>query len=441
MASQRQRSAKFQSTGNTGSGGLEKNGLENRVTARPITRRRFLIGAGITAATAAVVGGSVVALEQRRNTSSIGTLSVPTSSVFTLDDCTQIDPSEAFEQVGNFTLPFGSLIWVNDTNVAGCLIPTESASPLVQGALLNLSNGNHTVVLKTAQSAQEGFEVYDLRATESGVVWIEENIFDGQWRLYCAPLSSGFSLGSARLVDEGTNATDIPSLAAVGSSAFWQVAPAVTTKEKSSRTGKTQIKRAAFSTGDAEVIHESNGQPACEIYASDKGIAAAPHHPDSSRYYQIVCFDEQGTRTGDALTLPAGMKPTEVGWGPSGMSFCFESIYNFGDGIANLGTYVPARTSSDYNQVPWFRFGRTPLAAPAWCTDSWLAVKSTQSVCAVNVAEKTYCAFDVPSGAASWGDYLVSSGQHGTIVAAAQVSPSTSDTSQRTCKVRVWKPV
>ena len=31
----------------------------------------------------------------------------------------------------------------------------------------------------------------------------------------------------------------------------------------------------------------------------------------------------------------------ECGWGKTGFSFAFDGIYNYGEGIANLGTYLP----------------------------------------------------------------------------------------------------
>lgn len=411
-----------------------------------VTRRRFLVG-GAAAAAVAVVGGAAVAASQKSDAPTIETLSVSTDDVFTIDSCTQVDTSSAFKQEGSYSLPYGTLIWSNDDAFAACLLPTDTASPLAQGALLNLATGKYETVLKNANGASDGFEVYDFRATSQGAVWIEANIFEGLWRVLVGSLSNGSNLQNTRIVDSGDSSTETPALAAVGAHAYWVCQPASSASD--AKTGTAQLKRASFSSGDAEDVYGTAGRMACPPYAASDGVVIAPRHPDSSRYYQLVRIADDSGQATDAITLPSGMKPTEVGWGPNGFSFCFESIYSYGDGIANMGTYAPATEhapGASYDGGSWFRFGRTPSAEPAWCGPSWLMVKSTQAVAAVNVGNRTYCTFDVPSGPTSWGDYLCTTGTHARIVTAAQVGKATAEasgqsdsTNSTTCTVRVWK--
>lgn len=416
--------------------------------AAMVTRRRFLVG-GAAAAAVAVVGGAAVAASQQSDAPTIETLSVSTDDVFTIDSCTQVDASSAFKQEGSYSLPYGTLIWSNDDAFAACLLPTDTASPLAQGALLNLATGKYETVLKNANGASDGFEVYDFRATSQGAVWIEANIFENQWRVLAGSLSNGSSLQNARIVDEGDSSIETPAIAAVGSHAYWICQPPSSASD--AKSTEAQLKRASFSSGDAEVVYGTAGRMACAPYAASDGVVIAPRHPDSTRYYQLVRVADDSGQATDAITLPSSMKPTEVGWGPNGFSFCFESIYSYGDGIANMGTYAPAQTHSQgasYDGGSWFRFGRTPSAEPAWCGNSWLMLKSTQAVVGVNVDNRTYCTFDVPSGPASWGDYLCTTGVHSRIVTAAQVGKATSEatgqsdsTSDMKCSVRVWKTI
>lgn len=414
--------------------------------AAMVTRRRFLVG-GAAAAAVAVVGGAAVAASQQSDAPTIETLSVSTDDVFTIDSCTQVDASSAFKQEGSYSLPYGTLIWSNDDAFAACLLPTDTASPLAQGALLNLATGKYETVLKNANGASDGFEVYDFRATSQGAVWIEANIFENQWRVLAGSLSNGSNLQNTRIVDEGDSSIETPAIAAVGSHAYWICQPPSSASD--AKSTEAQLKRASFSSGDAEVVYGTAGRMACAPYAASDGVVIAPRHPDSTRYYQLVRVADDSGQATDAITLPSSMKPTEVGWGPNGFSFCFESIYSYGDGIANMGTYAPAQTHSQgasYDGGSWFRFGRTPSAEPAWCGNSWLMLKSTQAVVGVNVDNRTYCTFDVPSGPASWGDYLCTTGVHSRIVTAAQVGKATSEatgqndsTSDMKCSVRVWK--
>lgn len=416
--------------------------------AAMVTRRRFLVG-GAAAAAVAVVGGAAVAASQQSDAPTIETLSVSTDDVFTIDSCTQVDASSAFKQEGSYSLPYGTLIWSNDDAFAACLLPTDTASPLAQGALLNLATGKYETVLKNANGASDGFEVYDFRATSQGAVWIEANIFENQWRVLAGSLSNGSNLQNTRIVDEGDSSIETPAIAAVGSHAYWICQPPSSASD--AKSTEAQLKRASFSSGDAEVVYGTAGRMACAPYAASDGVVIAPRHPDSTRYYQLVRVADDSGQATDAITLPSSMKPTEVGWGPNGFSFCFESIYSYGDGIANMGTYAPAQAHSQgasYDGGSWFRFGRTPSAEPAWCGNSWLMLKSTQAVVGVNVDNRTYCTFDVPSGPASWGDYLCTTGVHSRIVTAAQVGKATSEatgqsdsTSDMKCSVRVWKTI
>ena len=69
-------------------------------------------------------------------------------------------------------------------------------------------------------------------------------------------------------------------------------------------------------------------------------------------------------------------------------------------------------------------------------------MKSTRSVCAVDLANKRYCAIDIADGSADWGDYLVSSGMHGIFATSMQIdyTATTGETTHRT-QVRLWQPV
>ncbi len=136
--------------------------------------------------------------------------------------------------------------------------------------------------------------------------------------------------------------------------------------------------------------------------------------------------------------------PHQVAYGPTGFAFCFENIYDYGGGISNLGTYTPsvALKNGDYGNKAWFRFNRTPTAAPCWCTDNWFMVKSNQSVCAVNFANKVFCSFGVESGCQDWGDYLVTSGMRNIVVTASQIDQVDNEGKEtKMTQVRVWQPL
>lgn len=442
-----------------------------------LTRRHFLYGvAGVAAITA--LGGGYAYMQSNEDAGDVEVLDVPENAVFTSEDCTQIeDAATAMSLSASVELPYGSLLWAND-DIAACLLPTETSKPLAQIALLALGTGTCTTVVSNAVGESEGFEIYDVRACANGIIWTEADILEGVWRVYHAS-SNGSSIGAPVLAEEGGNDWEMPALAAVGSHAFWQCVPR---KDGSAKTEDSLLKRAAFGASDPEIVYASHGRMATAPYAGKSSVTITPRADTSGTYYQLTNIDASSGEVTDALVLPASMKPLEAGYGDTGFTFSFESIYNYGGGIANLGTYVPAskvetgvlsnsvQSSSvaegegdepktlaeknalvaasaakfealPYSDATWFRFPRTPTAAPSWC-GSWFMVKSTSAVCGIDFANKQYFAFDVQNGATDYGDYLASSGSASRVVTYSNIDHTPLGGSQiKQCLVRIWQPL
>ncbi len=411
-----------------------------------LTRRQLLLGAcGVGAV--AVIGGAAAATisSQSKGTPAIETLQVPTGSVTAATTLSQVDDAtECLTQTGEFDLDYGTLVFCNDDAVAACLLPTEKAKPLTRIGVLSLSSGTCTTVVKTAQGQSDGFEIYDVRATSHGIVWTEANILDGVWRIYSAKLNSAADgASSIQKVDEGScGEQETPTIAAVGSHAFWQVMS--TYDANASASSQTfALKRAAFGSADAETVFEGTGRAACSLYATEDGVVIAPRNPQSTSYYQLTRVNESG-EVQEGLTLPSSMKPLEAAYGKTGFAFAFDATYSSGGGIANLGTYAPASKPSDqgagaYSNAKWIRFDRSPTCAPAWC-GNYLMVKSTKAVCGVDAAGGRYFVLDVPNGADDYGEWIASSGSRNTFVTFTNINytPVSGD-AVKCCRVKVWK--
>lgn len=409
-----------------------------------ITRRRLLFGAiGLGVLAAAGGGAALVSSMQDNADDEIDVLTVAEDAVTANTSLETVDDyATCMSLVGSYELPYGTLIWANDDSVAACLLPTETAKPLTQVGLLSLSTGTCTTVLENAVGQAEGFEIYDVRATSSGLIWTEADILDGVWRIYTARVADGGgSIGSPALVDEGsTGEWDTPTIAAVGGNAFWQVLPAL---DGPRSTEESQLKRAAMGTGAAEVVYTSNGRMATAPYASEDAVVITPRCPASRTNYQLTCIDAATGETRDTMVLPSSMAPLEAGYGETGFTFAFDAIYSYGGGIANLGTYTPMQTASGsgYSDVPWFRYARTPTTAPAWC-GRYFMVKSSTAVVGVDFSAGQSFAFDVENGADDYGEFLASSGSRDTVVTYTNIdyTPISGD-AVNCCRVRIWTPV
>lgn len=411
-----------------------------------LTRRHFLYGAAGAAALALLAGGGYAYDHFIAGDEVSEVLDVPENAVASSDDCTTIDdPSTVMRVARQRKLPFGTIVHASGDDVAACLLPTETASPLTQIGLLTLDSCSLTTVLKEAVGAADGFQVFDVRASAAGMTWVESNIMKGLWRVYAAALS-GADLAEPLLVAQGDSAWQMPTLAAVGGYAFWQEVPQ---SEGPMADEPSRLMRAAFGSGTAEELYSSKGAMATAPYAGHDCVVITPTAERGKSYRQLTRIDAATGQATDALVLPISMIPLNAGWGPTGFTFCFDGIYDYGGGIANLGTYVPTAlpgsnlwgvdAAAAYDSASWFRFARTPVNAPAWC-GRWLMVRSTNAVCGVDPATMESFQLDLENGSTDYGDVLASEGSSSRVVTFANIdyTPLNGEREKHTL-VRVWE--
>lgn len=408
-----------------------------------LTRRNFIYGAVGVGAALAVAGGVGVALnmggsDEEENLPE--TLSVASSAVTASTAFTEVASADHFNLIGNFELPYGTLVWTNNDTLAACLIPTEDTSkPLTKVGILYFSNGSYPIVLESAVGSDDGFDIYDVRANGSGIVWTEVDIAQNLWRIYATTMKEGV-LGKAVMVDEGDSEWETPTIAVVDDYAFWQVLPSLS---GSMTTEPSVLKRARLGEDNAEVVFSSLGRMSTPPYALSEQIVITPRANTSGVYHQLTLLDAADSSVRDRMMLPQAMKPLEAGYGKTGFNFSFDGIYNYGDGISNLGTYTPMQTHDpeNYQNIPWFHHAKNPSASPAWCGDYFM-VKSTTSVLGFDFKAESYFSLETDTGSDDYGDYLASTGMNDTVVTYANIDAKTLEGEQRHFTlVRVWAPL
>ena len=421
-------------------GSLEAESHSNTL----LTRRGFLYGALGVGAVAVVGAGAAAAVaitDSQEEEEEITVLEVPETEVTNIDEFGNAEKSnDHVSLVQSINLPFGSLVWANSSSIAACLLPTEeSASPLTQAAILSLTSGDYSVVLEQAVGQEDGYDIYDIRANTNGIVWTEANIFRNTWRIYAATYNEG-SMGEPILLDEGDNEWETPTLVASATSAFWQVLPSLSGTHTAE---DSLLKRARFGSANVETIYSSTGRMSTPPYGLENRVVITPRTNTSRVHHQLTLLDSESGDVLDKVVLPAGMKPLEAGYTDNGFTFSFEGSYDYGEGIADMGTYTPmaAATPQNYNGLEWFHFARVPSAAPAWC-GKYLIVKSLTSVIGVDLASNTYFAIDVETGSETYGDYLATTGIHDRFVTYTGVDyKPLKGSAQHYCLVRVWEPI
>ena len=439
-----------------------------------LTRRHFLYGAAGVGVLAAAGAGAKAYTSAKAEENAVAVLTVPKNAVTESTDLTEVENGGKMNLSAEIELPYGTLMWATNDDVAALLLPTETGSPLATVSILRLTSGYYFSIINQAVGAAEGFEIYDVRASAEGVVWTEVNILEGVWRIYGAPLADA-SLGMPRLLDQDTDDWETPSLAICGKEAFWQVLPNAQGPKKTSAStlrcaavtgaasgasstsaaagasgasanaGSTGTDSSSMATSNSaststyEVVLSSQGRMCTPVYASDDEITVTPRAQTSGVYYQLTVINANTHEIKETMVLPQSMKPLEAGYGETGFMFSFEGIYSYGDGIANLGTYAPKTDArgANYSAAPWFHFARTPSAPPCWC-GNYLMVKSTRSVVGVDLASDTYFLLNSISGSDTYGDYLASTGSRKRILVFSNVNDNATSSSNKYCCARIF---
>lgn len=402
-----------------------------------LTRRQLLIGAGVVGVAAAGIG--VASVVTGGDDEDVATLEVSEDAVFTLDDIPTenvLDGNGPMQLEGEYRLPYGTLVWATPgASCAACLLPTDSASPLTQVGLLSLSDGTCETVLEGPASQERGFDIYEACCDDSGIIWTEANCLTGQWRVYQAT-HSGSAIGSPVLVDQGEIDYEIPSIAVAGERAFWQVLPDA---NGDASAEDSLLKAASFGQADVAEMWRSTGRMSTPPYSTGDGIVITPRLDASGVYHQLTLIDAASGQMMDSLTLPASMKPLTAGYVDGRFTFAFDGWYSYGEGISQIGTYVPV-DENGANGGQWFRFGRTPTAAPAWA-GPFLIVKSTRSVAGVDVASRTMFTLECPDGCDDFGEYLAVTGTTDTLVTYIGMPAEAGSDEEGHTLVRVWRYV
>ena len=407
-----------------------------------VSRRGFLSGTLKTGAMVGLAGGALGTASRLVGCASQANpepLTVSSSSLTTAEELEEMEEyASMLSLYASWDMPYGSIVFSNTPDMCVCLVPTDSASPLTSVYTLNPLTGESHRVIQYAVGTEDGFEVYDARGTSRGLIWVEANVFTRVWRVFMSPLYDG-ALTNIQQVDEGDGEWEMPSVAVVGDYGFWQVRPRL---DGSHTLDNSLLKKAAFGGTMASVAFTSEGRFATPIYPLSDRLVITPRRDfNNLTHYELTLLNALTNSVEDTLCLQTGMKPVEAGYGTNGFCFSFDAIYDYGDGISNLGTYTPyeAVTNGKYQDRRWFAFVRVPTAAPCWC-GNYFIVKSTTAVLGMDLGGARYCVLDVQEGADSYGEYLASTGTASTFVTYTNIDAHPIvGADRKVCNVRVWQ--
>ena len=242
-------------------------------------------------------------------------------------------------------------------------------------------------------------------ASDTLLAWVESNFLTSEWKVYCASIGEGPSIGQPVKLDEGDGDFDTPDIAVVGSTAYWIVQPSST----GSRTAEdSYLKGAAGGSMSANVL-TSHGRFNGSLAVSGQILTAMPRANTSSGvYYELTAIQ---TGTGSVVAnqiLPRSFKPSNAIYMNNAFAFTIPAAYDYGGGIANVGTYYPIAGNQ------WLRLTKQSLTPPGIC-NGWFFAKSGSRTVFVDSKTQRYFVADAPDHSESYGDYSVRTGEVNTV--------------------------
>lgn len=382
--------------------------------AHALTRRAFVGGALALGASALAVpgAGALAGCSRGSDDDAVHPLDVATNAVVSLEAFSQLKhPSRRYTATEVITLDAGTQLFGTGTQVAAALCTGSSARPLMTASLLDLSSGKLEQVLDAAVLDSDGCTITSLRASDALLVWTESNFLTGDWAVYSAEIDpDALTLGTPAQLDQGTADYDVPEIACIGSNAYWIVQPA----EDGARTSEDSLLKVG-AAGAASVLHTSHGRFNGGLSTSGNVLTAMPRADTSGVYYQLTAFQAGSGAAGATQVMPRSFKPTCAVCMDGAFSFGIGASYDYGGGIASVGTYYPLSGGE------WLCLERTPVT-PAGLCRGWFFCKSGSRTVFVNLQKRTYFTVDAPDGATSYGDYSICTGEVDALYNYATVS-------------------
>ena len=416
-------------------GGLLASSPVAKAVSKPITRRDLIgaiPGAAAGAAALAAVGVAIASTgcSSSSDSDDDGTptvLEVATNAVVTLESYTEIEDPDYCCIVDTFLdLPEGIQLFTSGDRIAAALCTGETARPLSTVALMSLEAEEFPTVLEQAVSQDEGYNIYEVRASDDLLVWVESNFLTDDWRVYSASIDPDeLTIGEPTLLDEGDADYDAPEIAAVANQAYWIVQPS----EDGAKTTEDSVLKT-----NGGVAYTSHGRFNGGLSTSGNSVICMPRADSSSSvYYQLTAI--QNGSVVATQVLPHGFRPSTATYVDGSFSFGISAGYDYGDGIANVGTYISAGDGT------WLRLTRTPVT-PAGRCNGWFFCKSSSRTVFVDTKRQRYFTISAPSGTESYGDYSIRTGEcDGTLFNYATVSELVENEYQRKVVVRSIKLV
>jgi hypothetical protein len=412
------------------------------------TRRHFM--AGVLGAGAAIIaaGGDVVLSgctpskeEQFEELVSRGVedekiqaLNVDPERLIEAIDFEEVPMEDYLELQATHELPFGSLVHQMGPSRVLVLLPGEEGEGFRKIGTLDLGSGTLTTVIDTPVSTGRNALIYDARASDGALIWVEVDVGEQDWHVYAATLE-GTVVRNTQLVEEGDADYEPSMLAVAGRKVYWTVMPMAAGPANQE---DSFFRALDFAQGDETgqrvpyTVLTSHGRMITNPLVTDGIVTFVPRVDTQNVYYQLTALNCSDDRPVDFIVLPQSLRVTEAIYMNGSFTFSIESNYDYAGGLKNFGTY------RDMGDGAYLHVGRPPVC-PAVSFGKFLIIKTPASVLGIDPVEQKLFIVKPPTYSTDYGEALVGWGVQDRIVTSSlRLSEDTS--SIEATLVRVFGP-
>lgn len=404
-----------------------------------VSRRQFIsgmLGAGAALATGTLVVTSGCSSNKKDDLESVVAKTAQDADITTLRVAVdQLVESATFEEApvsdylvleSTWDLPKGSLVYVCDKRKALVLVPGETTEALIKLGFLDLTTGELAIAMEQALDHNEGYVIYDARASDSALIWIESNMQTTHWQVYCSTLDNGIP-GEPQLIDEGQTDYEPPLLCVSGNKVYWTYMPdplGAANKEDS------YLKATTVKTVDPQIIYTSHGRMITNPLATEGIITLVPRVDTDNVYYQLTALRVDDDSVVAVSILPQALKVNEAIYMSGTFTFCTENNYDYAEGLAYYGTY------RDLGDGSYLHVNKMPTSAAVQFKQH-LMLRSTRNVVGIDVANKRFFVIELMTDSVDYGDILAAWGVQDKVITYSTITNKGSGSTGKT-RIRVF---
>lgn len=328
-----------------------------------------------------------------------------TATVVRLSDTETTLPAP--ELIATHRVPSGSIVEVDAANRAAVRSVTGLPHPLQAFSLLDLKTGAFITLLDSAIGHDAGYDIVDVRVSDSIAAWLETDMTSGAWKVFAAELP-GTILGSPFEVAAGGEGTLLPSIGVSGNDVLWLTAP----DPDSATPAPEAVLSSLLMGGDGEprVLFTSAATVSNPLTVGGRAATVVERARVSGvRQSTIRAFDLDTGNEVASLAIPAPINPSDAVYLNGRFTFSVPARYDGVGPLGDVGTYL------QIGSTEFIRITRQPMDTPAFVSGRFVS-KVGRGIVVVEGESKTHVELPSVDKLPDYGEYLASNGIASSVV-------------------------